>query len=113
HVRVGVDTVVEPFARLLGMTEIGEECRVSAGAILESAVLEDRVVVAPYTLVANSRIDTGAHVGPFARLRMEAHVGPDARVGNFVELKKAHLGKGAKSQHLAYLGDAEIGAGSN
>jgi bifunctional UDP-N-acetylglucosamine pyrophosphorylase / glucosamine-1-phosphate N-acetyltransferase len=44
---------------------------------------------------------------------MEAHVGPDARVGNFVELKKAKLGKGAKSQHLAYLGDAEIGAGSN
>jgi bifunctional UDP-N-acetylglucosamine pyrophosphorylase / glucosamine-1-phosphate N-acetyltransferase len=113
HVRVGVDTVVEPFARLLGMTAIGEECRVGAGAILESAVLEDRVVVAPYTLVANSRIDTGAQVGPFARLRMEAHVGPDARVGNFVELKKAKLGKGAKSQHLAYLGDAEIGAGSN
>ncbi len=113
HVRAGVDTVVEPFARLLGMTEIGEECRVGAGAILESAVLEDRVVVAPYTLVANSRIDTGAQVGPFARLRMEAHVGPDARVGNFVELKKAKLGKGAKSQHLAYLGDAEIGAGSN
>jgi bifunctional UDP-N-acetylglucosamine pyrophosphorylase / glucosamine-1-phosphate N-acetyltransferase len=113
HVRVGVDTVVEPFARLLGMTEIGEECRVGAGAILESAVLEDRVVVAPYTLVANSRIDTGAQVGPFARLRMEAHVGSDARVGNFVELKKAKLGKGAKSQHLTYLGDAEIGAGSN
>ena len=113
HVRVGVDTVVEPFARLLGMTEIGEECRVGAGAILESAVLEDRVVVAPYTLVANSRIDTGAQVGPFARLRMEAHVGADARVGNFVELKKANLGKGAKSQHLTYLGDAEIGAGSN
>jgi bifunctional UDP-N-acetylglucosamine pyrophosphorylase/glucosamine-1-phosphate N-acetyltransferase len=44
---------------------------------------------------------------------MDAHVGPDARVGNFVELKNAHLGKGAKSQHLAYLGDAEIGAGSN
>ena len=94
-------------------TEIGEECRVGAGAILESAVLEDRVVVAPYTLVANSRIETGAQVGPFARLRMDAQVGPDARVGNFVELKKAKLGKGAKSQHLTYLGDAEIGAGSN
>ena len=113
HVRVGVDTVVEPFARLLGSTEIGEECRIGAGAILESSVLADRVVVAPYTLVANSRIETGAQVGPFARLRMDAQVGADARVGNFVELKKAKLGKGAKSQHLAYLGDAEIGAGSN
>ncbi|MBZ5675911.1 MAG: bifunctional UDP-N-acetylglucosamine diphosphorylase/glucosamine-1-phosphate N-acetyltransferase GlmU [Acidobacteriia bacterium] len=113
HVRVGVDTVVEPFARLLGMTEIGEECRVGAGAILESAVLEDRVVVGPYTLVANSRIETGAQVGPFARLRPDSHVGPDAHVGNFVELKKTHLGRGAKSQHLAYIGDSEIGAGAN
>jgi bifunctional UDP-N-acetylglucosamine pyrophosphorylase/glucosamine-1-phosphate N-acetyltransferase len=113
HVRVGADTVVEPFARLLGSTEIGEECRVGAGAILESSALADRVVVGPYTLVANSRIETGAQVGPFARLRMDAEVGADARVGNFVELKKTRLGKGAKSQHLAYLGDAEIGAGSN
>ena len=113
HVEVGADTVVEPFARLLGSTAIGEDCRVGAGAILESSTLADRVVVAPYTLVANSRIETGAQVGPFARLRMDAHVEPDARVGNFVELKNAHLGKGAKSQHLAYLGDSEIGAGSN
>ena len=113
HVRVGVDTVVEPFARLLGATEIGEECRIGAGAILESAVLADRVVIAPYTLVANSRIETGAQVGPFARLRMDAQVGADARVGNFVELKKTNLGAGAKSQHLAYLGDSEVGAGSN
>jgi bifunctional UDP-N-acetylglucosamine pyrophosphorylase/glucosamine-1-phosphate N-acetyltransferase len=92
---------------------IGEDCRVGAGAILESAVLADRVVVAPYTLVANSRIETGAQVGPFARLRMDAEVGADARVGNFVELKKTKLGAGAKSQHLAYLGDSEIGAGTN
>ena len=113
HVQVGADTVVEPFARLLGSTAIGEDCRVGAGAILESSALADRVVVAPYTLVANSRIESGAQVGPFARLRMDAHVGPDARVGNFVELKNANLGKGAKSQHLTYLGDAEIGAGSN
>jgi bifunctional UDP-N-acetylglucosamine pyrophosphorylase / glucosamine-1-phosphate N-acetyltransferase len=113
NVQVGVDTVIEPFSRLLGATVVGEECHVGAGAILESAVLADRVVVAPYTLVANSRIETGAQVGPFARLRMDAQVGADARVGNFVELKKTTLGKGAKSQHLAYLGDSEIGAGSN
>ena len=113
HVQAGVDTVVEPFARLLGTTVIGEDCRVGAGAIVESSILADRTVVAPYTLVANSRIDTGAQVGPFARLRMDAHVGADARVGNFVELKNTDLGKGAKSQHLAYLGDSEIGAGSN
>lgn len=113
HVRVGVETLVEPFARLLGATQVGADCRIGAGAILESAVLADGVVVAPYTLVANSRIDSGAQVGPFARLRMDAEVGADARIGNFVELKKTRLGKGAKSQHLAYLGDSEVGAGSN
>ncbi len=113
QVSVGEDTVIEPFARILGATRIGEDCRIGAGAILESAVLADRVTIAPYTMVADSRIDAGASVGPFARMRMEAHAGADARIGNFVELKKTHLGAGAKSQHLAYLGDAEIGAGSN
>jgi bifunctional UDP-N-acetylglucosamine pyrophosphorylase/glucosamine-1-phosphate N-acetyltransferase len=113
EVHVGADTVVEPFTRLLGRTHIGQDCRIGAGAILESAVLADRVTIAPYTMVADSRIDAGASVGPFARMRMDAHAGEDARIGNFVELKKTHLGAGAKSQHLAYLGDSEIGAGSN
>jgi bifunctional UDP-N-acetylglucosamine pyrophosphorylase/glucosamine-1-phosphate N-acetyltransferase len=109
QVRIGADTVVEPFVRFLGNTVIGEDCRIGQGAILESAVLADRVVVAPYSLIADSRIDPGAQVGPFARVRMQTQVGPEARVGNFVELKKTRLGAGAKSQHLAYLGDSEIG----
>jgi len=109
HVRIGTDTIIEPFARLLGKTAIGEDCRIGQGAILESAELADRVVVAPYTLIADSRVDPGAQVGPFARLRMQTQVGPEARIGNFVELKKTRLGAGAKSQHLAYLGDSEIG----
>ena len=113
RVEAGTDTIIEPFARLLGATHIGEDCRIGAGAILENAVLGDRVVVAPYTLISDSRVDSMAQVGPFARLRMGAHVGHDARVGNFVELKKTHLGDGAKSQHLAYLGDSEIGARTN
>jgi bifunctional UDP-N-acetylglucosamine pyrophosphorylase / glucosamine-1-phosphate N-acetyltransferase len=108
-VQAGTDTIIEPFARLLGATNIGEDCRIGAGAILENAILANGVTVAPYTLINDSRVDTAAQVGPFARLRMDAHVGRDARVGNFVELKKTHLGDGAKSQHLAYLGDSEIG----
>ncbi len=113
HVQAGTDTIIEPFARLLGATTVGEDCRIGAGAILENAILADGVSVAPYTLIADSRIDTAAQIGPFARLRMDAHVGRDARVGNFVELKKTHFGDGAKSQHLAYLGDSEIGARTN
>jgi bifunctional UDP-N-acetylglucosamine pyrophosphorylase/glucosamine-1-phosphate N-acetyltransferase len=113
RVQAGMDTIIEPFARLLWATSIGGDCRIGAGAILENAILGDGVVVAPYTLISASRVDGAAQVGPFARLRMDAHVGRDARVGNFVELKKTNLGAGAKSQHLAYLGDSEIGAGTN
>ena len=113
HVRIGADTIVEPFARLLGSTTIGEDCHIGAGAILDSSTIADNTVIAPYTLISESSVASRASVGPFARLRMHAEVGEDARVGNFVEMKKARLGAGAKSQHLAYLGDAEIGAGSN
>jgi bifunctional UDP-N-acetylglucosamine pyrophosphorylase/glucosamine-1-phosphate N-acetyltransferase len=113
RVVAGIDTIVEPFARLLGATRIGEDCRIGAGSILENAILGDRVTVAPYTLISDSRVESAAQVVPFARLRMDAHVGHDARVGNFVELKKTHLGDGAKSQHLAYLGDSEIGERTN
>jgi bifunctional UDP-N-acetylglucosamine pyrophosphorylase/glucosamine-1-phosphate N-acetyltransferase len=113
HVKVAPDTVIEPFARLLGSTEIGEDCRIGAGSIIENSRLANRVQIAPYSLIADSEVDEAAHVGPFSRLRMHAHVGADARVGNFVELKKTNLGAGAKSQHLAYLGDSEIGPNSN
>ncbi len=111
--RAGMDTVIEPFARLLGATAVGEDCRVGAGAILDGAVLENGSAVHAYSVVAHSRIASGAQVGPFARLRMGAEVGPNARVGNFVELKKTRMGAGAKSQHLAYLGDSEVGANAN
>jgi bifunctional UDP-N-acetylglucosamine pyrophosphorylase / glucosamine-1-phosphate N-acetyltransferase len=113
RVRVGTDTIIEAGARLLGATSVGEDCRIGAGAVLENAVLGDGVRVFPYCVLGDSRVDSAAQVGPFARLREGAHVGQKARVGNFVELKKTHLGVGSKSQHLAYLGNAEIGEGVN
>jgi len=113
HVKVGQDTVIEACARLLGSTEIGEDCRIGAGAIIENSRLANRVQIAPYTLMIDSIIEEAAHLGPFSRLRPKSHVGPDAHVGNFVELKNTRLGAGAKSGHLAYLGDAEIGPKSN
>jgi len=113
QVSIGMDTVVEASARLLGKTQIGEDCRIGAGAILDSAVLADRVTIAPYSVITDARVDPGAVVGPFSRLRPGAHVCSDAHVGNFVELKNTRLGVGAKSQHLAYLGDSDIGAGCN
>jgi bifunctional UDP-N-acetylglucosamine pyrophosphorylase/glucosamine-1-phosphate N-acetyltransferase len=112
-VSAGADTVIEPFTRLLGRTRIGEDCRIGAGAILENAEVADRVTIRPYTTIADSRIDEGAQIGPFARLRMGVHAEAGTSIGNFVELKNTRLGAGSKSQHLAYLGDAEIGARVN
>ncbi len=113
HVKVGQDTTIEAFARLLGTTEIGEDCRIGTGSIIENSRLADRVQIAPYTLIADSIVEEAAHLGPFSRLRPKSHVGAEAHVGNFVELKNTRLGAGAKSGHLAYLGDSEIGANSN
>lgn len=112
-VSAGMDTVIETGVRLLGNTKIGEECRIGAGAVIESSVLENGVVIGPYTVITNSRLDAGAHAGPFSRMRPGAHAGPRSHIGNFVELKNTYLGAGSKSQHLAYLGDSKIGAGVN
>jgi bifunctional UDP-N-acetylglucosamine pyrophosphorylase/glucosamine-1-phosphate N-acetyltransferase len=109
NVRVGPDSVIEAGVQLLGDTSIGEECRIGAGSIIRDSQLADRVEIAPYTLINSSAIETGATIGPFARLRMDNQVGANAHIGNFVELKKARIGAGTKAGHLAYLGDADIG----
>jgi bifunctional UDP-N-acetylglucosamine pyrophosphorylase / glucosamine-1-phosphate N-acetyltransferase len=113
HVRIGMDTVVEPFARILGRSTIGENCRIGAGAIVQDSQLGDEVEIHPYTIIGHSRLERGVHAGPFARLRMENHVGEAAHIGNFVELKKTEMGPGAKANHLAYLGDSKLGAKVN
>ena len=112
-VRIGIDTVIEPFAQILGRTTIGDNCRIGAGAILRDSELADDVEIGPFTLVATSRLGRGVNAGPFARLRMENQVEAGAHIGNFVELKKTRMGAGAKANHLAYLGDSRIGARSN
>lgn len=112
-VKVGIDTVIEPFAQLLGNTAIGEDSVIGTGCILKNCQVADRVEISAYTIAQDSRIDSGVTIGPFARLRPDNHVEENAHVGNFVELKKTKLGAGAKAGHLAYLGDSEIGAGSN
>ena len=112
-VSIGMDTVVEPFAQILGNTKIGENCRIGACTIIRDSVLADEVEIGPFSMVASSGVGRGAVVGPFARLRTGNQVDAGAHIGNFVELKKAHVGAGAKANHLAYLGDTEIGAGTN
>jgi len=112
-VRIGEDSIVGPFAQILGRTEIGEDCRIGACSNVENSTLASRVEIAPFTSVVDSHIEVGAIVGPFARLRQGNHVGKDARIGNFVELKNTRFGAGAKANHLAYLGDADVGDHTN
>jgi bifunctional UDP-N-acetylglucosamine pyrophosphorylase/glucosamine-1-phosphate N-acetyltransferase len=113
EVTAGEDTVVEPGVQLLGKTKIGARCTIRSGSVLSDAVLGNDVTVEPHCVVAQSRLDDGVIIGPFARLRPANHLKAGARVGNFVELKKSTLGEGTKAMHLTYLGDTKIGAKSN
>jgi len=112
-VQIGMDTVIEPFARILGSTTIGEECVIGACSILQDSRLGRGVLVGPFTSIYGSRLDDNAQAGPYARLRPGSHVESGAHVGNFVELKKTRLGAVSKAMHLAYLGDSDIGQGVN
>jgi bifunctional UDP-N-acetylglucosamine pyrophosphorylase/glucosamine-1-phosphate N-acetyltransferase len=93
---IGRDTIVEPNVVFGPGVRIGEGARIRAFSHIEGA-----------------SVAAGAEIGPFARLRPGAEIGEKARVGNFVEIKKTKLGKGAKANHLTYLGDAEVGEGAN
>lgn len=112
-VEVGADTVLEPSVRLRGATRVGAGCRVGQGSILTDTTVADGAVVKPYCVFDQAVVGPAAIVGPFSRLRPGADVGAGAHVGNFVELKKTRLGAGAKANHLTYLGDATVGAGTN
>ena len=112
-VRVGRDVVIESGVRLLGSTVIGEGAVIGAGSVLTNATIADRVLIGPYTVISDSEVGEDAHVGPFARLRNHNRVAANVHIGNFVELKKTRMGRGAKAGHLAYLGDSVIGAKTN
>jgi bifunctional UDP-N-acetylglucosamine pyrophosphorylase/glucosamine-1-phosphate N-acetyltransferase len=99
--------------QLLGKTRVGANCTIRTGSVLSDAVVEDNVLVKPYSMVSASHLSKDTQVGPYAHLRDGARLEENARVGNFVEIKKSVLGEGVKSMHLTYLGDARIGSGTN
>ena len=113
EVEVGPGTVIEPYAQLLGRTRIGRGCRIRSFSVIENCTLGNGVLIRQHSVLEDSTIADGAQIGPFAHLRPGSEIGENAHVGNFVETKKARLGKGVKANHLSYLGDAEIGDGAN
>jgi bifunctional UDP-N-acetylglucosamine pyrophosphorylase/glucosamine-1-phosphate N-acetyltransferase len=112
-VTIGPDTTIAPGAWLEGHTAVGSGCRIGPGSRVTNSRLGDRVVVKDGCVIEEAVIEEGASVGPFAHLRPGTVLRRDARVGNFVELKKTELGVAAKANHLSYLGDATIGRGVN
>jgi bifunctional UDP-N-acetylglucosamine pyrophosphorylase / glucosamine-1-phosphate N-acetyltransferase len=112
-VEIGADTVVHPCVFLERGTKIGGACEIQAGSRIVNSTIGDRVVIRNHSVVTDAAVASDATIGPFAHLRPGADVGQKAHVGNFVELKKTRLGAGSKANHLAYLGDAIIGANVN
>jgi bifunctional UDP-N-acetylglucosamine pyrophosphorylase/glucosamine-1-phosphate N-acetyltransferase len=112
-VEVEADAIIEPFVQLLGRTKIGAETRVRSFSVIENCTVGERVIIRQSCVLADSSVGDGADIGPFARLRPGSEIGEDVHIGNFVEVKKSKLHAGVKAGHLAYLGDSEIGAGTN
>lgn len=112
-VEVGTDTVLEPFTQLLGSTRVGSGCRIRSYSVVEDSTLGDNVLLRNGCILSGAAVQDGALLGPYAHLRPGSRIGPAAHVGNFVETKNTTLGAGSKANHLTYLGDAEIGTGTN
>ncbi|AIU71045.1 bifunctional N-acetylglucosamine-1-phosphate uridyltransferase/glucosamine-1-phosphate acetyltransferase [Hafnia alvei FB1] len=109
----GRDISIDTNVIIEGTVKLGDRVRIGTGCVLKDCVIGDDCEISPYTVIENSTLATECTVGPFARLRPGADLAEKAHVGNFVEMKKARLGKGSKAGHLSYLGDAEIGDNVN
>lgn len=112
-VTIGGGTIIHPGVTLDGRTRVGTGCRIRSWVRITDSVIGDNVLINDSCVIVESRVEDGGRVGPFAHLRPGSHMKGASRVGNFVELKKTVLGEGSKANHLAYLGDATIGAGVN
>jgi len=113
RVEAGRDVTVDVNVILCGDVQLGDGVRVGAGCVLTDCHLAAGTRIEPYSVLEGVRTTGPCDIGPFARLRPGTELAEGVRIGNFVETKKAQFGSGAKASHLAYVGDAEIGAGAN
>ena len=111
-VQIGPDSVIEPGTVLRGATRIGSGCRIGPGTTITDAVVGDGATIL-HSYLVDCEVRDGVSVGPFAYLRPGTVLRDRAKVGTFVEIKNSDIGEGSKVPHLSYLGDADIGPGSN
>ena len=112
-VTIGRDTVVGPNVQLRGRTTIGDGCRIDGSAYVVDSVIGDGTHLRFGVVITGSQIGARCVIGPFANLRARTRLADEVHIGDFVETKNAALGAGTKANHLAYLGDAEIGEATN
>ena len=113
HLSAGRDCVIDVGVVFEGDVTLGEGVHVGAGCVIRDSALGDAVAVEAMSSIDGATVAAGCRIGPFARLRPGTQLAESVHIGNFVETKKARLGVGTKASHLAYLGDAEVGAGTN
>ncbi|MBI4683884.1 MAG: bifunctional UDP-N-acetylglucosamine diphosphorylase/glucosamine-1-phosphate N-acetyltransferase GlmU [Nitrospirae bacterium] len=113
HVIIGKDTIIYPDVYLEGKTKIGKGCILYPNVRINDSIVKDRAVIKDSTIIESSLVRENAVIGPFAHLRPGCDIGAEAKIGNFVEVKKSVIGKKTKASHLSYLGDASIGESVN
>ena len=113
EVSVGRDVLIDVNVIIEGRVEIEDNVQIGANCVIKDSVLRCGAIIKANSHLEGAEVGEGADCGPFARLRPGSKLGAKAHVGNFVELKNAVMGEGAKAGHLSYLGDAEIGARTN
>ncbi|GJC31496.1 bifunctional protein GlmU [Acinetobacter sp. KAM398] len=106
-VRIDINVIIE------GDCELGDGVEIGAGCILKNTKIAAGTKVQPYSVFDQAVVGEDAQIGPFSRLRPGAILANEVHIGNFVEVKNSQIGLGSKANHFTYLGDAEVGAGSN
>ena len=112
-IEVGQDVSIDINVIIEGQCKIGNNVKIGANSILKDAIIGDNVEILENCILEKSIINSGCLIGPFARLRPETQLGENAKVGNFVEIKKSNIAKGSKVNHLSYIGDTQMGENVN
>lgn len=111
--QIGHDCVIYPDVLIEGDTVVGDGCVIRSGSRITNSKIGTNVVIKDHCVIVDSEVDSNCTVGPFAHLRMNTRLEEGSAIGNFVEVKKSRVGRGSKSMHLTYLGDATIGEQTN
>jgi len=113
QVEAGKDCSIDVNVILEGKVTLGDNVTIKSNVVLQDVSIGDNSTIESFSHLSSASVGANCNIGPYARLREGSEIGDNARIGNFVETKKTKLGDGAKANHLAYLGDAEIGDKTN